>query len=80
MGVSVLGNLPQIGADGYLHQIAEATQDTVFIQRSDGFELLLDFGEEGRLCPGWAADPRPIPDFETCTYQGGPKTNTWSCW
>ena len=44
----VPADLPQIGADGGLHQIGETAQDTVFVQRGDGFELLLDLGKEGR--------------------------------
>src|SRR6266436_3268363 len=45
----VLADLPQIGADGGLHQIGEKAQDAVFVERSDGFELLLDLGDNGRL-------------------------------
>src|SRR4029077_12872261 len=45
----VLADLPQIGADGGLHQIREKAQDAVFVERGDGFELLLDLGEDGRL-------------------------------
>ena len=45
----VLADLPQIGADGGLHQIDEAAQDAVFVERGDGFELLLDLGKDRRL-------------------------------
>src|SRR5437879_10956811 len=45
----VLANLPQIGADGGLHEIGEKAQDAVFVERGDGFELLLNLGENGRL-------------------------------
>jgi hypothetical protein len=45
----VLADLPQIGADGGLHQIDEKAQDAVFVERGDGFELLLDLGEKGCL-------------------------------
>ena len=45
----VLADLPQIGADGGLHQIGEKAQDAVFVERGDGFELLLNLGENGRL-------------------------------
>jgi hypothetical protein len=41
--------LPQVGADGCLHQIGEAAQDAVLIEGSDGFELFLDLGKESRL-------------------------------
>src|SRR4029077_12051276 len=47
--MSVLADLPQIGADGCLHQIGETAQDAIFVERGDGFELLLDLGEKGRL-------------------------------
>src|SRR6185436_18446219 len=47
--MSVLADLPQIGADGGLHQIGETARDAVFIERGNGFELLLDLGEKGRL-------------------------------
>lgn len=47
--MSILADLPQIGANGCLHQIGETAQDAVFIERGDGFELLLDIGKEGRL-------------------------------
>jgi hypothetical protein len=47
--VPVLADLPQIGADGGLHQIDEKAQDAVFVERGDGFELLLDLGEKGCL-------------------------------
>ena len=26
------------------------------------------------------AEPYWITDSRLCTYQGGPKSNTWSCW
>ncbi len=45
----VLADLPQIGADGGLHQIGEKPQDAVFVERGDGFELLLNLGEDRRL-------------------------------
>ena len=45
----VLTDLPQIGARGGPHQVGEPAQDAVFIEGGDGFELLLDLGEEGRL-------------------------------
>src|SRR5260370_20908173 len=51
-GMPVLADLPQIGADGGLHQIGEKAQDAVFVERGDRFELLLDFGENGRLACG----------------------------
>src|ERR1700746_2351807 len=47
--ISVPADLPQIGADGGLHQIGETAQDAVFIERGDGTELLLDLGQQGRL-------------------------------
>ena len=55
--MSVLADLPQIGADGGLHQVGEAAQDAVFIERGDGFELLLDLGKQGRLARRTLAHP-----------------------
>src|SRR5258708_38638328 len=49
----VLADLPQIGADGGLHEIGEKPQDAVFVERGDGFELLLDLAEDGPLA--WRA-------------------------